>query len=296
MTERSRKALPVVVAALGFAVLLLIGLRASRRPDSPGERGPIVQETSAPIIPAAPTAETTPAPTSSAEAPPQMPEASTTRTGRLLGKVVVPPSIETYANRVYIFNREGNEGDQKLEGVDQFVFDALKPGKKAVVLMAINGELGTAYAFATILEGQDAEVTLSPPKPTFLDGQVLDEAGKEVPDLLVTWTEALPVQELYGSNLPKYRMSTGTFGGSYSLPSGRHKPGPYSHIDPTEGTLTRGVPTDDHGRFRLSLTSNQAVVQVKVLLALNKSVKEEAVLPSSGPLRLIVPAGTTAPK
>lgn len=247
-------------------------------------------------MPPAPKEVKPPGPTFEPAPVSQTPEAPAVKSGRLLGKVVVPASVSTYAYRIYVFYPGGTEGNQTLEGVDHFIFDALKPGKKAVVLMSPNGDLGTATTMTTILEGQDAEVTLSPPKPTFLDGQVLDEAGKEVPDVLVTWTESLPVQELYGGNRPKNPVSSGSFGGAYSPTSGRRKPARYSHLEPVDGRLTRGVPTDDHGRFRLSLTSDQAVVPVKVLLDLDKPVKEEAVLPSSGPIRLIVPAGTVAPK
>lgn len=290
MTLRSKR-IPLLVALAGIAVLLFLALRQPSRSDVPPASPPSAQPPAAqaPRESATPATTTPPAvppgPSSTSPAPAETPSKS----GRIIGTVVVPPSVTRFAFRIYIFTPSGTETDEALEGVTNFIFDDIKPGRKAVVLMSPSGDLGTASAVIQVVEGSDTPVTLSPPAPTFLEGQVVDAEGKAAAGLLVTWKETLPVQELYLQGKPRNTVSSGSFGGPIDMKGERKAPSRYFLLDPANATITRSSLSDGEGRFRLSLTSDRAAVQVRVLKDLGHVLREESVVPGGPPLRLVLP-------
>lgn len=294
MTVRSRKALPLIVAALGIVALLLLWLLAPRRPEAaaPGN-GLSVGPRTAVASPEGASPASKPA---LAESPAPAPELPARPPGRIVGKVLIPSTVEHYSYRLYVYTSKGPEARDSLEGVDRFAFDGLTPGQKAVVLISSSGDLGSVVSPVTVLEGQETEVVLSPPAPTFLEGQVVDATGAEVPYLLIAYKEALPLKDVFGANASPTMTSTGEFGGTTETYKGRHLPTRSFSIDPWTGSLSRRVPTDKHGRFRLSLSSSPAALSVQILLGPGTLLKEESVIPSAGPLRLILPAGVDGEK
>lgn len=287
------------MAAAGLAALIFLASRGSRQDDPragvPTAPTPDSRQAAEPLKdPTAPRPAAPESGTPAAAAPDPAP--SPEKFGRLVGKLALPASVDRYSYRIYVFHPTGTETNEAYEGVDRFEIDRLTPGRKAVVLISPKGELGTTSGMVTIFEGRETEIQLAPPMPSFVEGQVLDSSGKELSALLVTWTEPLPLQELYGANPPRNAVRSGSMGGSTKKPGERNPPSRYFLLDPVGGTLTRGVPTDEHGRFRLSLTSNQSSVRVRVMLDLDKVLHEVSILPSAGPIRVVVPVAAVDQK
>jgi hypothetical protein len=293
MTLRS-KSLPLLVALVGIAALLFLALRQQSRSDAPPGAPPPAPTPAAQVPRESLTSATTtlpPVPPTPTSTPPAQAE-TPSKPGRIIGTIVVPPSVTRWSFRIYIFTPSGTETDESFDGVTNFILDDIKPGRKAVVLLSPSGDLGTASAVIQVVQGNDTPVTLSPPAPTFLEGQVVDAEGKAAAGLLVTWNESLPVQELYPQGKPRNTVASGSFGGPIDMKGERKAPAHYFLLDPANATVTRSALSDQQGRFKLSLTSDREAVKVRVLKDLGHVLKEESVVPGGPPLRLVLPSGT----
>jgi len=284
---------------VGLLLMLLLALSASlgtlvlsrhrRRPDP--------QPPTSALAPSTPSmADAAPVPTSPIPGAPEAvkePEAS----GWLRVTVEMPDALREFSLHASVLRPEGAiELSEEFSDVAQFQLGPLKPGTKAVLVYSRDGRIGAATALTTVLENTVTDVSLRPPAPFRIEGVVVDASGRPLADLDVEVSETLPLKDFRTGNGMGVFGNTGVGAGGGRSRGSRGGGSSYSYFVSSEGIRFRfGSRSDDQGRFSLWLPSGPSPTSLRVLRDY-KPVLEQAVVPSAGPFRLIVPDSPASPK
>jgi hypothetical protein len=193
------------------------------------------------------------------------------------------------------------EMSESIEPVTQFDLGPLSPGRKALLLFSTSGSLSPITALATIEEGKDTEVILRPEKMAMLKGTLVDASGVVVPEITLEVDERLPLEGFAAprqpGNLLSYEVeTTGRGAGGSRLMVSRGPSSGYNFMmSPEAILLSWQVGTDSAGRFSLPLRPGTAGVRIHLKRG-TTVIKEESVVPSPEPIRLVVPLQTEPEK
>jgi len=286
---------------LALLVALLLAFSASfgasalfrrRRSSDPGPGGTLpVPATESKPDAVAPT----PDPASSAQAEPSV-EAEAS--GWIRVTLEIPDGLRAFSVHASVLTPEGPiECSSEFSEVAQFQLGPLKPGAKAVLVYSRDGRLGAATALATVLENRVTDVSLRPPTPFPIEGVLVDASGQPLADLEVNVSETLLLKGFRQGNGIGAFGSRDAGGGGGGSSRGSHGGGTsYSYFVSSEGIrFSFGSRSDRQGRFSLWLPSGPSPVSLRVLRDY-KQVLEQAIVPSAGPFRLVVPEAPVPPK
>jgi hypothetical protein len=229
-------------------------------------------------------------PSAPAASLPEKPPLPTIPPGWLRVRVTLPEGPRDRAFDVVVVTSDGSiEKRFSNDDSDQDELHPLAPGRKLVLLFSPSGSLETTTAFVTIAEDAESSLDLSPPASVPLKGEVVDASGMPVSGVEVEIEESLSYGGKFAPIFPDGIFSRGLLG---------VEPGGYSYgcsIREKEMCLTRGFRTDARGRFVLPAGPNQAAVPVRILRE-GKPLKEEVILASKAPFRLVIPGVAGPPK
>lgn len=289
MTRRA-----LLLALVFVAILLVVVTRRPfpRKPSRP-PAVPVVQ-TPTPIAPVS-----KPAPETKTETPPSAEEPETPApTGWLRVTLENPTGLERFKFSAVVFDDRGSTEKRLSDStLQQFDIGPLKPGRKAVVLFAPEGDLVPVGSLATIPEQGDATLRLEVRAAEVLRGVVVDASGKGVEGVEVGFSVVFPLPGWEVQNPKRYG---GVMGGRTTLTAGgarrMDESSGYSLMLSEEGfRLRQHLTTGTEGRFSMKVYG-PAAVQLSLRLD-TKLLKEESVLPSMSPVRLVIPQqGAEEPK
>jgi hypothetical protein len=192
-----------------------------------------------------------------------------------------------FSYQVYVLDAEGRlEGPRPFANSDRFELAGQSPGRKAVFFFSPTELLTCPYQVATVPEGGECQVVLRPKACLSLEGKVVDANGMPIGGVTVTATETIPLpQELYLEGKPATIAGIeATVGAERSdVPSWTLK------LEPGEGRVSRSAITDARGKFSVPVSSTENPVPLAVSRGSAQVIKEEVVIPSSEPVRIIVP-------
>jgi hypothetical protein len=231
--------------------------------------------------------------------PPAAPNASSRLPGRILGRVILPQTVRNkavFSYQVYVFDAEGRmEGPRAFANSDRFELAGQSSGRKAIFFFSPAELMTCPCQVATVPEGGDCEVVLQPKACHMLEGRVVDANGMAIGGVYVTATETIPLpQDLYLEGKPAAiaGLETAVSVTGATAPTGAERsdvPIWTLKVEPGEGRVSRGVITDPRGKFSLPLSSLEVPVPLSVSRGPAQLLKEEVVIPSAGPARIIVP-------
>jgi hypothetical protein len=287
-----------LVAFIMAVIGLVAATRVMFRPVTVPRPHPISVAPAAPRHEPAPDAAAAPSPETAAK--PVEPAAEALQpTGWLNVRLDLggePPSGDF---RVIVFSQKGPiHKSEELPGAESFKIGPVSTGKKAVFVFPQKAPFGAALALATVVEDAEVEVRMRLPKAFPIEGVVVDNTGRPVPEVKVDVEEPLALPEfrvsVEGENSMELWVASGGGGSGHSTYRGGTSH--YSFWMGVGGVeFSYGAGTDSNGRFKLPCCSAQPAVTLKIKRG-KVLIKEESVVPSQGPLRLVIPVQAEDPK
>jgi len=205
----------------------------------------------------------------------------------------MPEDLHDCEFKVVVFTSDGNIEETFSNGDDQGDLRSLGPGMKAVLLFSVTGSLKPATGIVTIVEGAETTLDLSLTASEPLKGEIVDASGSPVSDVEVQIEETLAYGEKFGTTFQK-NLSYGLAGMEVGT-AGSGGPTYSCSIGEKGFLLTRGYRTDARGRFVLASGSNRTAVPVQIYRE-GTLLKEEVILASRAPVRLVIPGVAKLPK
>jgi hypothetical protein len=193
-----------------------------------------------------------------------------------------------------VFKADGRtEVHEEYTNVDRFDLGPLTPGRKGVLVFSPWGEMAPVSGYAELQEREDVEMVLKPAKSFPVQGVVVNALGEGIPGVDLEFSVFLPFERPL---LPSGSTSSGGFAGGGSRGVVGRGTSSYSFgtfVEARGIRLFQSRKSEENGRFSLPLYSKDTAV----VLGLRKGtqlLKEEPILPSMSPLRLIVPGQVEA--
>lgn len=221
------------------------------------------------------------------------------RPGRVLGRVAFPTAgrnHRVFSYQIYVFSAEGTlDGPRPFANSDRFELTNLPPGRKAVFFFSPTEFLTCPYQIATVPEGGESQVVLAPSACHILEGKVVDANGTAMGGVYVTACETVSLpQELYLEGKPSaiadLETTVNSAGVTTSIGSNPAEiPALVLKVQPGEGRILRSAMTDARGKFLMPVSSVDIPISLTVSSGPGEILKEELVIPSSGPARIILP-------
>jgi hypothetical protein len=290
--------------ALGIVVLAVLSgvLYERSRRGSPTVNPPVAAES--PASRPAPGSEATPGRARAAlpaesPTPPAAAPGERRRTGRILGRVLLPDpdrSSKHFSYQIYFFGADGTlDGPRTFANNDRFELTSVPPGRKAVFFFSPTEILTCPYQIAVVPEGGDAEVELAPKKCRVLEGKLVDANSGPMGGLYVLASETIGLpQELYLEGKPasvaRLDLEVTAAGATLSIEENPSViPAQILKIHPEEGLVLRGTIASPQGKFSVPLSTLEVPVRLSVSRGPSEVIREEVVVPSLGPARIILP-------
>lgn len=192
--------------------------------------------------------------------------------------------------RLIVFSQAGHiDKSEQFHGAPTVKVGPIVTGKKVVLVLPGTGSYGCATLFATVVEGTESEVPVRLPKGFEIRGSVDDGSGKVVPELAVDVDLCLPIDSFGEGILGRMESMIISRGAGIGRSTYRGGSSHYSYyLHDGKILLSFGATTDSNGKFRLPLLTSQGAVALKITRD-KQVLKEESVVLSSDPLRLVVP-------
>jgi hypothetical protein len=153
-------------------------------------------------------------------------------------------------------------------------------------------------AVVTLQDDQVTELVLRPLRSVLLEGVVVDASGQGVFGIDLEFSVVVPLGKALPANESRvhgFAGGTGRGGGSGRSRYRGSSSGYSGFLEEDRVDLTESVSTDSNGRFQLRLYTGSSAVALRLKRG-EELIKEESVLPSQSPLRLIVPVLPESPK
>lgn len=274
-----------LIALILAALALPVATRAMFRAKAAGD--PVA--VGVPSVPPPAEAPPAPVPAVALEAPKTDPEPNVVPATAWIRVTLENPTLLDSSESMAVVYDAGGKIEQHLnEGTPQFDLGPLKPGKKAVLLFSTHGGWAPATAVVTVPERGDVALSLPLRESVPFSGVVVDASGKGVAGVELEFSLELPLTE----SVVVERDTTYGLGGTMGMGGGRGGSGGLGHsysigLSPKGFHVSHSGYSDRDGGFTLRLYGDTAVQLT--LRKGRKVLKQESVIPSLSPVRLVVP-------